>query len=37
MTDCISTYKSQVSFARLALEADKSRMNAELRVILGEL
>ena len=37
MAVCISTYKSQVAFARLALEADKSRMNAELRVILAEL
>ena len=37
MTDCISTYKSRVAFARLAVEADKSRMNAELRVTLAEL
>ena len=37
MIDCISTYKSQAAFARLALEADKPRMNAELRVTLAEL
>ena len=37
MIDYISDYKSQTAFIGLDFEADKSRMNAELRVIMTEL
>ena len=38
MIDYISAYKLQIGFyMRLACEADKPRMNAELRVMMTEL
>ena len=37
MIDYISAYKSQMAFLGLALEADKPKMNAELRVMMAEL
>ena len=33
----ISAYKSQMAFMRLDSEADKPRMNAELRIMMVEL
>ena len=37
MIDYISAHKSQMAFMRLDNKADKSRMNAELRVMMAEL
>ena len=37
ITDYISTSKSEVAFMGLDLEADKLRINAELRVMIAEL
>ena len=37
MTDCVSAYKSQITFVRLALEVNNPRMNAEMRVIMAGL
>ena len=37
ITDYISTYKSEVAFMGLDLEADKLRINAELKVMMAEL
>ena len=35
MIDYISAYKSQMAFVGLGFQADKPRMNAELRVMIG--
>ena len=37
MRDYISAYKSQMTFVGLGLAADKTRINAELRVMMPEL
>ena len=37
MTDYISAYKSQMAFMELDFEADKPKMEAELRVMMAEL
>ena len=37
MIDYISAHKSQMTFMELDNKADKSRMNAELRVMMAEL
>ena len=37
MIGYISAYKSQIAFMGLDLEADKPRMNAQLRVMMVEL
>ena len=37
MIDYISAYKSKMAFMRLDFEANKPRMNAELRVMRVEL
>ena len=37
LQDYISAYKLQMAFMGLDVEADKPRMNAELRVMMAEL
>ena len=37
MIDHISAYKSQMIFMGLDIEADKPKVNAELRVMMSEL
>ena len=37
MIDYISAYKSQMLFMRWDIEADKPKVNAELRVMMSEL
>ena len=37
MIDYISAYRSQIPFMGLDCEADKPRMNVELRVMIAEL
>ena len=37
MIDYISAYKSQVAFMGLDFEANKPRMNVELRVMMAKL
>ena len=37
LIDCISAYKSEITFVGLDFEADKSRMYSELRVMMAEL
>ena len=37
MIDYISAYRSQIAFMRLDFEADKPRMNSEMRVMMAEL
>ena len=37
MIDYISAYKSQMAFMGLNFEADKTRMKAELKIMMAEL
>ena len=37
MINYISIYKSQIAFMELDFEADKPKINAELRVMMTEL
>ena len=37
MIDYISAYKSQMAFMGLHFEADKTRMKAELKIMMAEL
>ena len=37
MIDYISAYRSQIAFLGLDFEANKPRMNAELRVMMAKL